>query len=476
LATLGPIHAGTPIDLGGVALRAGSGGGPGHVRPASEPQHPTPTSNPAPSPADVIRAWPSDQPLGVVYRAGDHDVSRCTLLVKPCDTRFVLASRESDPLGEIERTWASTRKARASCWAAEPCETIGQGWLTAMSYELGRWIEPSVGCTARVAASQPLAVLQRFEAALAFDHTSGRWSVAGNPQELPRLDLDPLARAERAKETPPSVHITEPTDDSRRRYESTVARAIEYIRAGDVFQVNLAHALHATFAGDRRRLAAALLESSGAWHGSYIELDHRRAILSLSPELFVDYRDQERRAVMRPMKGTRPATHDPGELARSPKDHAELAMIIDLVRNDLGRVADFGSVRVEHERAIEHHGGANPSHGVWQGVATIAASLRAGMGPIDLVRAAFPSGSVTGAPKVRAMQIIDELEGFARGFYCGSLGVASDIGDLALSVAIRTAMIEDDRVVFPVGAGIVADSSPADEWRETLAKSGVLRG
>lgn len=470
MATLGPIHGSAPINAGDVATRAS------HGAPVTAPNLAS-----SPSPADLIRAWPSDQPLGVVYRAGDHRVSRRTLLVKPSDTRFVFAPGEPDsrgaaPLDEIELAWASTRKPHGSCWAAEPCEAIGQGWLTALSYELGRWIEPSVGRMERVAAGEPLAVLRRFDAALVFDHASGRWSVAGHHQELPRLDLDPLARADRAKETPPCVHITEPTDDSRRRYESAVARAIEYIRAGDVFQVNIAHALHATFTGDRRRLAAALLESSGAWHGSYVELDHRRAILSLSPELFVDYRDQERRAVMRPMKGTRPATHDPAELARSPKDHAELAMIIDLVRNDLGRVADFGSVRVEHERAIEHHGGADPSRGVWQGVATIAASLRAGKGPIDLVRAAFPSGSVTGAPKVRAMQIIDELEDFTRGFYCGSLGVASDLGDLSLSVAIRTAMIEDDRVVFPVGAGIVADSSPADEWRETLAKSGVLRG
>ena len=98
------------------------------------------------------------------------------------------------------------------------------------------------------------------------------------------------------------------------------------------------------------------------------------------------------------------------------------------------------------------------------------------MGPIDLVRAAFPSGSVIGAPKVRAMQIIDELEDFTRGFYCGSLGVANDLGNLSLSVVIRTAIIENDQVVFPVGAEIVAVRSPGDEWRETLAKSGVLRG
>ncbi len=462
MATLEPIHRSVPSGVGGVAPCATSG---------------VPVT--APTPTDLIRAWPSDRPLGVVYRAGDHGVSRRTLLVSPKETRFVSAPRSGQrrsPLDEIEGVWASTRRVRGSCWAAESCEAIGFGWLTALSYELGRWIEPSVEGTARV-GEHPLAVLQRFEAALVFDHSNVRWSPAGkHDTELPRLDLNPRGGARSIAGEPPLVHLGDPSDSARARYESSVARAIEYIRAGDVFQVNLAHALHGRFTGSRRDLAAALLENSGAWHGSYMELDRRRAILSLSPELFVDYRDAQRRAVMRPMKGTRPATLDPAELERSPKDHAELAMIIDLVRNDLGRVADFGSVRVEDERAIEHHGGVDPGRGVWQGVATIAATLREGMGPIDLVRAAFPSGSVTGAPKVRAMQIINELEDFTRGFYCGSLGVVHDIGDLSLSVAIRTAMIEDDRVVFPVGAGIVADSSPGDEWRETLAKSGVLRG
>lgn len=442
--------------------------------PASHDQRDQPGGTPTPS--DVIRAWPSDRPLGVVYRAGGHAVSRRTLLVCPKESRVVVAPGAGDPharspLDEIADAWSSKSLARGS---GRACEAIGAGWLTALSYELGRWIEPSVGGTGRV-SHRPLAVLQRFEAAFVFDHASAGWSVAGmEANELPALDVRPERRRERAAADPPRVHLADAGDAARTRYEASVARAIEYVRAGDVFQVNLAHALRGTFTGSRRRLAASLLESSRAWHGSYLELDERRAILSLSPELFVDYDSRRRRALMRPMKGTRPAARDPAELARSPKDRAELAMIIDLVRNDLGRVAEYGSVRVEDDRAIEHHGGA--SGAVWQGVATVAATLRQGLGPIDLVRAAFPSGSVTGAPKVRAMQIIDELEDFTRDFYCGSLGVANDIGDLSLSVAIRTAMIEDDRVVFPVGAGIVADSSPADEWRETLAKSGVIHG
>lgn len=435
-----------------------------------------------------MRGWPADRRLGVLYRAGDHAVSRRTVLVSPTEARFVFAPREGDglaasPLDEVERVWASTRRGRVadqSGPSAGAGDALGSGWLTALSYDLGRWIEPSVGGAGRV-GGRPLAALQRFDGALVFDHATGRWSVAGNyGDHLPRFDASAGervmddAQGHRCEREPARVRLGAPDDDAGDRYRSSVARAIEYIRAGDVFQVNLAHALCGKISGSRRELAAALLERSGAWHGSYMELDDRRAILSLSPELFVDYRHGSRRAVMRPMKGTRPGALDPGELARSPKDHAELAMIVDLVRNDLGRVAEFGSVRVEGERVIEHHGGRDPARAVWQGVATIGATLREGLGPIDIVRAAFPSGSVTGAPKVRAMQIIDELEDFARGFYCGSIGVASDTGDLSLSVAIRTAIIEDDRVVFPVGAGIVAESTPGEEWLETLAKSGVL--
>ncbi|HEX2838810.1 MAG TPA: chorismate-binding protein, partial [Phycisphaerales bacterium] len=183
-----------------------------------------------------------------------------------------------------------------------------------------------------------------------------------------------------------------------------------------------------------------------------------------------------------PMKGTRPAGHPAGELEAAEKDRAELTMIVDLMRNDLGRVCDLGSVRVERARAIERHEGL----GVLQATATVAGTLRAGRTWWDVIAATFPGGSVTGAPKVRAMQIIGELEGRARGAYCGCIGFLSDSGAFQCNIAIRTAMIDglpsagtldgvaDGTISYSVGAGIVADSDPAAEWRETMDKAAVF--
>ena len=182
------------------------------------------------------------------------------------------------------------------------------------------------------------------------------------------------------------------------------------------------------------------------------------------------------------MKGTRPVGSDARELRDAPKDRAELDMITDLMRNDLGRVCDLGSVRVVDPRHIEAHGS-----GVLQASSVIEGTLRADQSLTDILRATFPPGSVTGAPKVRAMQIIAELEARPRGPYCGSLLCVRDDGVLEASVAIRTAHIvgvpDPDSPVgilagkldYPVGAGIVADSDPASEWSETLTKAQVLR-
>ncbi len=267
-----------------------------------------------------------------------------------------------------------------------------------------------------------------------------------------------------------------------------VARVLEYIRAGDVYQVNLAHELTGEFSGSARALFGELAARSRPWFGAYLESADertRRAMLSLSPELFLDFDPATRRVLTRPMKGTRPGGASAQELDASPKDRAELNMIVDLMRNDLGRVCNFGSVRVETARAIERHGGAA---GVIQATGSVSGTLRAELGVDDLLRATFPGGSVTGAPKIRAMQIIDELEPTARGPYCGSVGFVSDCGRAAFNIAIRTALVEEpqvavrttpgvfDRAVlrYSVGAGIVADSDPASEWQETMDKAGFL--
>ncbi len=271
----------------------------------------------------------------------------------------------------------------------------------------------------------------------------------------------------------------------RERYCRDVERVLELIRAGDVYQVNLAHELSGAFRGSSRALFAGLAARSRPWHGAYLESfgpSPARALVSLSPELFLEFDPSTRRVRTRPMKGTRPGAASAHELEGSPKDRAELAMIVDLMRNDLGRVCVFGSVRVEDARRIERHGG---HRGVLQATACVSGTLRSDRSLDDLVRGAFPGGSVTGAPKIRAMQVIDELEPVARGPYCGAVGFISDSGHAAFSIAIRTALIEGvanarpgtfERATlrYSVGAGIVADSTPESEWRETLQKARAI--
>ncbi len=279
------------------------------------------------------------------------------------------------------------------------------------------------------------------------------------------------------------------SDTGRERFCEAVRRGVELIHAGDVFQVNLTHRLRGSFRGDARSLAADLFALAQPWYGGYLEIPAaeaggvKRAIVSLSPELFFRFDPRSRRIVTRPMKGTRPGIADPRTLHDSAKDSAELDMIIDLMRNDFGRMCEFGSVRVEERRTIESHA----QGGLWQAVGQIAGLVRPDLGLAEILRALFPAGSITGAPKVRAMQIIDELEMSPRGPYCGAFGVILPTGEAIFNVAIRTALItgigpDDQPGVFDeavleygVGAGIVAESDPEAEWRETLDKASMLR-
>ena len=199
--------------------------------------------------------------------------------------------------------------------------------------------------------------------------------------------------------------------------------------------------------------------------------DH--ALICNSPELFLrvspDRETGRRHVVTRPIKGTRP--HAAGmehELRDSKKDQAELNMIVDLERNDLGRICQIGSVRVTNPRQIESH----PT--VYHGVATIEGTLRDDISFVDLLRATFPGGSITGAPKIRAMQIIEELEPTRRGPYCGAIGFVGNDGHIEFNIAIRTMIATAGQVHIPVGAGIVADSQPAAEYEETLVKAKAM--
>ena len=257
-------------------------------------------------------------------------------------------------------------------------------------------------------------------------------------------------------------------DQTPDAYRTMVEQAKRYIAAGDIFQVNLAQRFATNGLVDSLGLARRLQAVSPAPYSAYLTWD-QIAILSASPELF--YETNGRAILTRPIKGTRPRSNDPAqdenlraELLASAKDHAELTMIVDLERNDLGRVCEFGSIQVLDPRSVESY--PNVHHTV----ASVAGRLRADARPIDLVRALFPGGSITGAPKIRSMEIIDELEPCRRGMYTGSIGYWSANGRSAFNIAIRTMVIEGDRVSYHVGGGIVADSNPEQEYQETLDK------
>jgi para-aminobenzoate synthetase component 1 len=260
----------------------------------------------------------------------------------------------------------------------------------------------------------------------------------------------------------------------RAGYLAAVARAVEYVHAGDCFQVNLSQRLLHPAHLSPLELYGRLRERNPAPFAGYFDAGDF-VIVSASPERFV--RVEDGLAQTRPIKGTRPRGATPEEderrrreLLASAKDRAENVMIIDLLRNDLGRVCAYGSVEVtavcqlETFRTVHHL------------VSEVRGRLRPGLGPVDLLRAAFPGGSVTGAPKVRAMEIIAELEPTARGPYCGSLGYLGFDGSMDTSILIRTFTASGGWLQFPVGGGIVADSTPADEYAETLHKAeGLLR-
>jgi para-aminobenzoate synthetase component 1 len=261
---------------------------------------------------------------------------------------------------------------------------------------------------------------------------------------------------------------------SRASYLAAAERAIEYTHAGDCFQVNLAQRLLHPATVPPLELYRRLRERNAAPLAGYFDTGDF-VIASASPERFL--RVENAVVETRPIKGTRPRGASPAEdatqiaeLGKSAKDRAENVMIVDLLRNDLGRVCRYGSVRVADVCKLESY------RTVHHLVSEVRGELRSGLGPVDLLRAAFPGGSVTGAPKVRAMEIIAELEPTARGPYCGSLAYVGFDGSMDSSILIRTFTIGRGWVQFPVGGGIVADSVPEREYEETWHKAeGLLR-
>jgi para-aminobenzoate synthetase component 1 len=323
---------------------------------------------------------------------------------------------------------------------------------------------------------------------IAIDHAAQRAFVIASG--YPEIDEDAarrraeartewaLARLERKPALPRFAGGIEATPDlAPSQYRDMVRRTIDYIRAGDIYQANITQRFQARLpegsgAADRLALYAMLRRRNPATFAAYLDFGDR-AILSSSPERFLKV--VAGAIETRPIKGTRPRGETPAEdatLARellaSEKDRAENLMIVDLLRNDLGRAAKLGSVKVPVLFGLESY--ATVHHLV----SVVTAELDDGKSAVDLLRGAFPGGSVTGAPKIRAMEIIAELEPTSRGPYCGAIGYLSAGGAMDTNIVIRTLLIEGDRISFQVGGGIVADSDPEAELQESLVKARAL--
>ncbi|MBS3733873.1 MAG: aminodeoxychorismate synthase component I [Phycisphaerae bacterium] len=392
----------------------------------------------------------------------------------------------ADAFAALERAFASVRAVRPA--GAGP---YLPGWIGYVGYEMARCIERLPGRARRDTALPDLR-LALYDAVAVHDARTGSWRLirlvfdtpprgAGRGERILRRlaattpdeatgspDVDAIAAVR------PAAHAESPFTAGG--YRRAVAQCVAHIAAGDVFQVNLSQRLTVAAPVAPIDLYLALRRRNPAAYAAYLafESDERScAVLSSSPELFLRLRG--RRVVTRPIKGTRRRGGDLGadaraaaELRASEKDNAELAMIVDLLRNDLGRICEYGSIRVVEPNRLEAH----PT--VFHLVATVAGRLRGDVGPAALLRATFPGGSITGAPKIRAMEIIDDLEPTARGPYTGCIGYVGVDGTCTWNIAIRTIVWQEGLAHVQVGGGIVADSNPAAEHQETLDKARAM--
>ncbi|MCH8851243.1 MAG: aminodeoxychorismate synthase component I [Planctomycetes bacterium] len=365
------------------------------------------------------------------------------------------------------------------------------GWVGYLAYEAGRFLERLPQQTQRD-LDLPFACFGLYDTLGVFDHLHERWHVAGvelptefaphRPKLAERLDhMESLITA--AADQPAPVVAIQPTPRfdvlrNHDEYVRGVRRILEYIRAGDIYQANLTTRFGIPMSSNSIDLYRSLRQHNPADYMAYLDCgDHQ--VLCSSPELFLRVAGDQ--VLTRPIKGTRARVGDAAEdravmaeLLASEKDLAELAMIVDLERNDIGRVCDEVSAdwppMVETYTTVHHlvadvRGRIGESNRNTEGWVPHAESV------IDILRATFPGGSITGAPKIRAMEIIDELETVARGPYCGAIGYIGFDGRMAMNIAIRTMIVKDGQAYVHAGSGIVADSDPESEYRETMAKA-----
>ncbi|WP_269538800.1 aminodeoxychorismate synthase component I [Cerasicoccus fimbriatus] len=342
------------------------------------------------------------------------------------------------------------------------------------SYEFGRRLAGQCDNSGR-ARHWPDFHFQFYSAVYVFNHEDGVASLRATDDAEGQTALNELMNILRlppAQDGPAFAGKEFTANRSRENYTQSVSAIRESIAAGDIYQANLAQFFSTPFLGDSSTLYNRLRRHNPAPYSIYLDQGSRQ-ILSSSPEMFL--RVEGGRIITRPIKGTRPRGETPAEddasrdaLLESAKERAELLMIVDMERNDLGRIAEFGSVKVNKLYQVESY--ATVHHLIGE----VEAQLKPGVTLADLLRATFPGGSITGAPKLMAMEIIAHQEPSPRDVFCGAIGWLGFNGDIDLNIAIRTITCQEGRADFGVGAGIVWDSEPEAEYEETLHKAKAL--
>lgn len=405
---------------------------------------------------DILAAFPQD----ALTLSGDGRVN---------DQRT--GDRGNSFLDALDADW---REVRSVAPLADDELPFRGGWVLFLGYELAHEIEPKLG-PLPTPLPAPVALALRCPAAIIVDHARGRtWLVAESEQPglIDSLETDILSAHAAVL---PLTNFSHVDEDATADFTDGVGRVHEYLRAGDAFQVNLSRGWRANFdsAPSPAALYANLRRANPAPFAGLLQW-RDWAVASSSPERLLEIRGDS--AQTRPIAGTRPRFEGDDDEARirelvgHVKERAEHVMLIDLERNDLGRICRPGSVHVDELMAVESY-----AH-VHHIVSNVRGRLRADVSPAQAIRAVFPGGTITGAPKVRTMQIIAELERCARGAYTGSIGYLNRNGDMDLNILIRTFEMRGREVRFRAGAGIVVDSIAARELDETRAKArGLLR-
>lgn len=360
-----------------------------------------------------------------------------------------------------------TRRGTARLVAGlEPSEV--PEWVGYIAYD-AFWSAPARGTPRFERPATPVLLFRRYPALVAIDHADGTTWIVGDDEDTCEIFGARLRQSSPGRRRVPMVGPL--TVDDPGDHREAILAALRFISQGDVYEVNVARRWTAPFSGDAVELWKAMRVASRVPLGMYFDGgDH--AVLACTMERFLRWDATDHTLVTRPIKGTirREPTDDGASerLRADPKEQAEHSMIVDLMRNDLGRVAEIGTVTVEEPLMVE------PFTGLYHLVSTVRCRTRADVGLAEVLDATFPPGSVTGAPKIRALEIIEALEAHPREVYCGAVGFIDRLGGLSLAVAIRTATVRAGRVTYWAGGGIVEASDPDREVAETELKARVF--